>query len=346
MFKATFFFSVWDFAGQEEYYATHQVFLSKRSLYLAVWNVMEGKDGIAELKPWLNNIILRAPESCIIIVGTHLDKLIEERGKEKAKDTCTEYEEYFTNAIIQHGHININVVKIMFVGLKGKRVNVSMLKNEIYKAAGNCKSDNDIPIMGCNIPASYNKVDNMLIKSSKSHEAILHATQFKKMVVSLGQPDLQSDDEIRALTLFLHDIGSLLHFDDHRHNLDDLYFVKPQWLCKLMSTVITVENSYIKDGRITKFDFTQLFKEASKDYSEEFIEQYLTLFNRFEIAVPLDKEGDRLLIPCFLPSERPAIVGELSKAYHYQRQFVFCNGTTPPGLWSRLLSQLMNTVAA
>ena len=34
MFKPTFHFSVWDFAGQVEYYATHQVFLSKRSLYL------------------------------------------------------------------------------------------------------------------------------------------------------------------------------------------------------------------------------------------------------------------------------------------------------------------------
>ena len=46
-----------------------------------------------------------------------------------------------------------------------------------------------------------------------------------------------------------------------------------------------------------------------------------------------------------MPSaERPAIVGELNKAYHYQRQLVFCNAITPPGLWSRLLSQLMNIV--
>ena len=75
---------------------------------------------------------------------------------------------------------------------------------------------------------------------------ILHAIEFKEMIRNLGQPDLQSDDEIRALTLFLHGIGSLLHFDDHRHNLDDLYFVKPQWLCKLMSTVVIVEDEYVK----------------------------------------------------------------------------------------------------
>ena len=34
-----FHFRCWDFAGQEDYYATHQCFLSKRSLYLLVWDV-------------------------------------------------------------------------------------------------------------------------------------------------------------------------------------------------------------------------------------------------------------------------------------------------------------------
>lgn len=32
-------FSIWDFAGQEVYYSTHQFFLSSRALYLVVWNV-------------------------------------------------------------------------------------------------------------------------------------------------------------------------------------------------------------------------------------------------------------------------------------------------------------------
>ena len=340
MFKPTFYFSVWDFAGQEEYYATHQVFLSKRSLYLAVWNVLEGKDGIAELKPWLSNIILRAPESRVIIVATHLDVLITEHGRQQANVMCEEYTAHLTQTI-QHEIIQNNIAKILFMGFKGKRENVSALKKDIYEVAESC-AINGHPIMGSSIPASYEKVDNKLLKLS---EHILHAVGFKEMVRNLGQIDLQSNDEIRALTLFLHDIGSLLHFDDHRHNLDDLYFIKPQWLCNLMSTVITVENNYIKDGKITKFNFTQLFKQKSKYYSEQLLEQYLVLFNRFEIALPLDKQGDQLLIPCFLPSERPAIVGELSKAYHYQRQFVFCNAVTPPGLWSRLLSRLMNTVA-
>ncbi|XP_019851796.1 PREDICTED: leucine-rich repeat serine/threonine-protein kinase 1-like, partial [Amphimedon queenslandica] len=70
-------FSIWDFGGQEEYYATHQCFLSERSMYLLLWNVQHGEEGIQELKPWLDNIALRAPRSCVLIVGTHLDSVEE-----------------------------------------------------------------------------------------------------------------------------------------------------------------------------------------------------------------------------------------------------------------------------
>ena len=49
-------FMTWDFGGQEEYYATHQCFLSRRSLYLVVWNVTHGMKGAEEIKPWLLNI--------------------------------------------------------------------------------------------------------------------------------------------------------------------------------------------------------------------------------------------------------------------------------------------------
>jgi GTPase SAR1 family protein len=39
-------FRTWDFGGQTEYYATHQYFLSKRSLYIVVWNIMDGEKGM------------------------------------------------------------------------------------------------------------------------------------------------------------------------------------------------------------------------------------------------------------------------------------------------------------
>jgi len=49
-------FRTWDFGGQREYYATHQYFLSKRSLYLVVWKISDGQRGISEILQWLVNI--------------------------------------------------------------------------------------------------------------------------------------------------------------------------------------------------------------------------------------------------------------------------------------------------
>lgn len=49
-------FRTWDFGGQREYYATHQYFLTKRSLYLVVWRLTDGEKGVTELLQWLINI--------------------------------------------------------------------------------------------------------------------------------------------------------------------------------------------------------------------------------------------------------------------------------------------------
>lgn len=49
-------FSTWDLAGQNVYYAAHQMFLSPNTLYLAVWNVTHGEEGVESLRRWLLNI--------------------------------------------------------------------------------------------------------------------------------------------------------------------------------------------------------------------------------------------------------------------------------------------------
>lgn len=66
-------FRTWDFGGQKEYYATHQYFLSKRSIYLVLWKITDGEKGVREILQWLGNIQARAPNSSVIIVGTHYD---------------------------------------------------------------------------------------------------------------------------------------------------------------------------------------------------------------------------------------------------------------------------------
>ena len=352
--KKTFHFSIWDFAGQEEYYATHQCFLSKRSLYLLVWNVTEGDEGVADLKPWLNNISVRAPDSCIIVVGTFLDKVSEEdRQSGKIDDLLRKVEE------LTRQYRRLVVTNITVVGLKGRMENVAKLKDYIYNAAAEYKIKNQY-VMGHKIPSSYHALDNKLstihrLVKDGNHEPIMHAAEFQKMVRDLSLVDIQDEDELRTATHFLHEVGALLHYDDRKHNLDDLYFVDPRWLCDLMSTVVTVKqrNPYVKQGILRSKNIPLLFKD--KRFPNKYFNQYLTLLNRFEIALPLDKDHKRILIPSMLPEKRPDIVTrqQLDDKSCYKRFILFrpsmaqgqaYRRPTPPGLWSRLLSRIMNTV--
>ena len=69
------------------------------------------------------------------------------------------------------------------------------------------------------------------------------------------------------------------------------------------------------------------------------MEQYITLLDRYEIALPLDNR--RMLIPSVLPVETK--FSEMKEPTFYSRCFLF-SSPTPPGLWGRLLTHIMYTV--
>ena len=70
----------WDFAGQEDFYSTHQCFLSPRSIFVLVYDFSKGTSELDSIVPWLLNINARAPQSQVIVVGTHKDLVPTGRG--------------------------------------------------------------------------------------------------------------------------------------------------------------------------------------------------------------------------------------------------------------------------
>ena len=336
-----FHFSIWDFNGQEEYFATHQCFLSQRSLYLLLFNLKHGDKGVEELRPWLNNLALRVPRSCVIIVGTHLDEVPnEERGEIDALL-------HRVGTLAASYNNKLQIVEVDVIGLKNRIENISLLKNAIYNHAANYKNRGGQLIMGQKIPASYHALVKQLetIKQEVRqgiHEPIMHAEEFHKMVRQMNFADIQDDEELKTATLFLTDVGSLLHYDDRGHNLHELYFVDPCWLYDMISKVVTIKerNPFIKNGILYSKDIPMLFKDMQ--FPWQYFEQYLALLDRFEIALPLNNR--RVLIPSMLLDERPKEFEDErpdSKELVYSRFVVFRSASIPPGFWSRLLSKIM-----
>ena len=66
-----------------------------------------------------------------------------------------------------------------------------------------------------------------------------------------------------------------MHFQDPKHNLSSLYFIDPQWLCKMMARVVTVKeiNPYITpQGILTTEDALKLFPRDV--YPDNFLDRY------------------------------------------------------------------------
>ena len=335
-------FSIWDFGGQEEYYATHQCFLSERSMYLLLWNVKHGEKGIAELKPWLDNIALRAPRSCVLIVGSHLDEV--EEGERPMVDELlgkvAELASDYQNKLV--------IPEVLAVGLMNRLENIGTLREAIYNQASEYKGKGSIPVMGQEIPASYFQLNKELEKVQEevhkgNKDPVMHVEQFKNLVQELKLPDICSDDELRTATLFLNEVGTILHYDDRSNRINELYFIDPRWLCKMMSEIVTVRerNPFVKNGILHSRDVPFLFRDPR--FPWQYFERYLTLLDRFEIALPLDNR--RILIPSMLPDERPddADIPDDKLAPLYFR-FIIFSSPTPPGFWSRLISRVMHTV--
>lgn len=65
--------NVWDFGGQEIYHATHQFFLTTRSVYLLIWNARKTKD-YDRINYWLHTIEAFGEDSPIILIMTKLSE--------------------------------------------------------------------------------------------------------------------------------------------------------------------------------------------------------------------------------------------------------------------------------
>ena len=129
-----------------------------------------------------------------------------------------------------------------------------------------------------------------------------------------------------------------MHYDDPNQDLQDLYFIDPQWLCELMAQIVTLQevNRFIRNGILNVDDLPQIFKGELFPYRNA--PQFIRLLNRFQIACSLDE--NRVLIPSKLPAGQPdeATNDDLPFITLKRIHSLPC---IPFGFWSRLISRLL-----
>ena len=216
--------NVWDFGGQEIYHATHQFFLTHRSLYLLVDDTRKDHKSVSDegFKYWLDLIDLFGGHSPVLIFQN------EKGGRSKAIDIAGIKGQYD------------NVLQQFAGNLEHKNA-ADTLREAIEYFASNLRH------IGEALPARWLKVRAAIEARSADTP---HITQ--KEFFDIYAREIEHD-RTRALHLsrYLHDLGVFLHFQDDPL-LRRTVILQNQWATTAVFRLLDDEGVKARWGRLPR----------------------------------------------------------------------------------------------
>lgn len=337
-----------DFAGQEEYHMLHHLFMSNKGLYLIVfdlslWLDAENDDRLAEesLTFWICSVHCHAPESRVLLVGTHADLLGARRSH-----ILRAVESRVQNLLERNEALNTQLVvneaeELCFFPVDNRRrgrQSVELLRAKVDETASDIctrgflskplplywlRYQTELSRLGKVGPERYWGGTGVMPPPGASTQC--HVLPFAQ-VARLGRKvGIQDDGELLSVLIYLHDTGSLIFFDEEK--LKDFVVLDPYWLAEAAANIFNcprvVQGSVALARRL--LERGELHVELLKQHlwrSTRFSEHIPTLINlllRFDLLVS-SSEKDVYVVPFLLPlrsgAYEPPNEGSLSFDFH------------------------------
>lgn len=261
------YLNAWDFGGQDIYHATHQFFLSNRSLFVVVWNARLGYEQ-GRLYYWLETIRALAPDSPVVLVATWIDE--------------------------RRAVLPIAQIRRQFPQVVGS-FEVSNTTGEgipaLIEALGLTAAT--LPLMGEPWPASWSRAAAAIASNGALY---LTAQELYDVFRSAGVADISAP----VLARWLHELGEILYFQ-HRTDLCDFVILKPQWVTKYISRVLESPNVEHTLGIFSRDEMDRLWPDLRPDLRQHF----LSLMEAFDLSYRTLEDRDVSLVVELLPLDPP-----------------------------------------
>ena len=219
--------NIWDFGGQEIYHATHQFFLTKRSLYALV---CDNRKEDTDFNYWLNIIKLLSGNSPLLIIKNekhNRKRVINEKSLQRKYENLKEI--MSTNL-----STNIGLIEI----IEKVKQNISIL-----------------PHIGCALPTNWVNVRKKLKSFQKNYIPI---TEYLNICEQHGFTKVKDKYQ---LSMYLHDIGICLHFQEDPI-LKNVLILNPEWATEAVYKILDNKDIRIKFGKFNKFTLKRIWNET------------------------------------------------------------------------------------
>ncbi|GGU83059.1 hypothetical protein GCM10010260_14720 [Streptomyces filipinensis] len=290
--------STWDFGGQEIYHATHQFFLTDRSLFLLLWDAQIGWEG-SKLHYWLDMIKARAPQAPVVLVATHL-------GPRPPDLPLDELQETYPGLIVE----SLSADSASGVGVEQVR--------EVIRQQVAC-----LPLMGVTWPRTWLRAADAVRASVNKH---ITPEGLNELLATAGvrEPSHQA-----SLTAALHSLGDLLYYPDDEE-LCDLVVLRPQWLTAYISRVLDSED-VLNEGGVFHHSFgATLWQDVERSMRRHLIR----MMENFDLSYRTEDQTASLVVE-LLPWNPPPYQDEWNSPERLgQRELRlrYRLHTVPPGI--------------
>lgn len=259
--------NVWDFGGQEIMHATHQFFLTERSIYVIV--LAARKDShMNRLDYWLKMVESYGGNSPIIVVVNKTDQY---RMRLPEDEWIARYP---------------NIAAFIETSC-AKGTGIQELLGAIQVAV------DSMPHVRDPLPMTWFNVKERL---TKMRDNAIPYSRYQKMCV---KERIKDHEEQRTLLRFLHHLGTVLHFENDPA-LDALGVLNPAWVTDAAYKILNTDKINNSDGILHYEDLSDIL---DKSYLLDHYNFILELLARFEVLFRLERTT--YLVPDLLPPTRP-----------------------------------------